>query len=69
MKRYTIKGWIAKSCGMLFCGYAASFIRVADGRIASIDEYWGDDGEAPKWRQYKHIGTAIQGGYRVDFSI
>lgn len=40
--------------------HAVSFIRVADGKIASIDEYWGDDGEAPKWRQDKRIGTRIK---------
>ena len=39
--------------------HAASFIRVQDGKIYSIDEYWGDDGEAPAWRQEKHIGTKI----------
>lgn len=41
--------------------HVASFIHVTDGKIASIDEYWGDDGEAPRWRQDKHIGTKIHG--------
>lgn len=45
--------------GMSF--HAASFFRVTDGKIASIDEYWGDDGEAPQWRQDKQIGTKIHG--------
>lgn len=40
--------------------HVASFIRVVDGRIASMDEYWGDDGEAPRWRQELHIGTKIR---------
>jgi hypothetical protein len=31
-----------------------------DGKIASVDEYWGDDGAAPQWRQDKHIGTIIK---------
>lgn len=39
--------------------HATSFIRVKDGKILSIDEYWGDDGEAPQWRREKHIGTRI----------
>lgn len=40
--------------------HAASFFWVVDGKIASVDEYWGDDGEAPQWRQEKHIGTKIR---------
>jgi len=40
--------------------HVASFIRVADGKIASIDEYWGDDTPAPRWRLDKHIGTKIK---------
>lgn len=40
--------------------HAVSFIRITDGKIRSIDEYWGDDGEAPQWRQDKRIGTKIQ---------
>lgn len=42
--------------------HVASLVRVADGKIASIDEYWGDDGDAPMWRQALHLGTTIQGG-------
>ena len=44
--------------GSISC-HATSFIRVVDGKIASVDEYWGDDGPAPQWRQDKHIGTKI----------
>ena len=40
--------------------HATSFIRVVDEKIASVDEYWGDDGTAPQWRQDKHIGTKIK---------
>lgn len=40
--------------------HATSFIKVRDGKIASIDEYWGDDGIAPRWRLVKHIGTPIR---------
>lgn len=40
--------------------HVASFIRITDGKIASIDEYWGDDGAPPQWRQDKHIGSKIK---------
>lgn len=40
--------------------HVTSFIKVKEDKILSIDEYWGDDGEAPKWRTDKHIGTPIQ---------
>lgn len=40
--------------------HVTSFIRVVDGKIASVDEYWGDDGAAPQWRQEKHIGSKIR---------
>ena len=39
--------------------HVVSFFRVTEGKIASIDEYWGDDGEPPQWRQDKNIGTKI----------
>lgn len=44
-----------------FSFHATSFIRVVDGKIASIEEYWGDDADAPQWRRDKHIGTRING--------
>ena len=40
--------------------HVTSFIRVEGGKIAAIDEYWGDDGEPPQWRLDKHIGTPIK---------
>lgn len=39
--------------------HAVSFIKIKDDKIVSVDEYWGDDGDAPQWRLDKHIGTAI----------
>lgn len=39
--------------------HVTSFFRIVDGKIASIDEYWGDDGPAPQWRQALHIGSRI----------
>ena len=44
--------------GKISC-HATSFIHIADGRITAMDEYWGDDGQVPQWRQEKHIGTPI----------
>lgn len=40
--------------------HVTSFIRIADDKISSIDEYWGDDGPAPQWRQALHIGSKIK---------
>ena len=40
--------------------HVTSFIRLEGYKIASIDEYWGDDGEAPEWRREKHIGSPIK---------
>ncbi len=46
--------------GIISC-HCTSFIRFAGDKIASMDEYWGDDGEVPQWRQEKQIGTRIRG--------
>ena len=40
--------------------HVVSFIKVGNGKILSIDEYWGDDGSAPEWRQNMRIGTKIK---------
>lgn len=39
--------------------HVVSFIKVDNGKILSIDEYWGDDGPAPQWRLDKKISSAI----------
>lgn len=39
--------------------HVTSFIRIEDDKILSLDEYWGDDGPIPQWRQDMHIGTTI----------
>lgn len=39
--------------------HVVSFLSVSEGKICSIEEYWGDDGLPPQWRLEKHIGTAI----------
>lgn len=40
--------------------HVASFFHLVDDKIASVDEYWGDDGAPPQWRQEKHIGRNIK---------
>lgn len=40
--------------------HVTSFIKVNQDKIASIDEYWGDDGAAPEWRLEKNIGRPIK---------
>lgn len=39
--------------------HVVSFIRTANDKIVSIDEYWADDGNPPQWRIDKHIGKPI----------
>ena len=39
--------------------HVVSFIRTANDKIVSMDEYWADDGNPPQWRKDKHIGTPI----------
>ena len=39
--------------------HVTSFIKIKDGKIVSMDEYYADDGPAPKWRREKNIGTPI----------
>ena len=40
--------------------HVTSFFRVEDGRIAALEEYWGDDGPPPAWRQALGIGRPIR---------
>ena len=39
--------------------HVVSFIRTANDKIISMDEYWADDGNPPQWRIDKHIGKPI----------
>lgn len=39
--------------------HVTSFIRVKDDRIVSIDEFWGEDGQPPAWRQTLNLSTPI----------
>ena len=36
-----------------------SFYRFEGGKIARMDEYWGDDGQPPAWRQALRLGRPI----------
>lgn len=40
--------------------HVTSFFKIKDGKIISIDEYWGDDGNPPQWRIDKCIGISIK---------
>ena len=44
--------------------HVTSFIKLKDGKIVAMDEYWADDGEAPKWRQDMKIGRKIVASYK-----
>lgn len=40
--------------------HVTSFFKFKDEKIQQLNEYWGDDGLAPKWRQDKQIGSLIK---------
>ena len=40
--------------------HVVSFIRLCGEKIASLDEYWADDGEVPQWRRSMRIGKPIR---------
>lgn len=40
--------------------HVVSFFRIVEDKIISVDEYWGDDGPAPQWRQELRIGTRLK---------
>lgn len=44
--------------GMSF--HATSFFEIIEGKIKTLDEYWGDDGPIPQWRKDMHIGKPIR---------
>ena len=37
-----------------------SFFAFVEDKIACLDEFWGDVGPAPAWRQEMHIGKPLQ---------
>lgn len=40
--------------------HVTSFFEFSDDKIVVLNEYWGDDGTAPRWRLNKKIGTPIK---------
>ena len=40
--------------------HVVSFFRLREGKILRLEEYWGDDGEAPRWRREMGIGRPIR---------
>ena len=40
--------------------HVTSFFDIVDGKIASLDEYWGDDGPVPSWRKALCLGKPIK---------
>ena len=40
--------------------HVVSFLRIENGKIVEMDEYWADDGEAPDWRREMKIGKPIR---------
>lgn len=40
--------------------HATSFFEFINGKISVLNEYFGDDGAAPQWRQEMHIGKPIR---------
>lgn len=39
--------------------HVVSFLKIADGLIIEMDEYWSDDEIAPEWRLRMNIGKPI----------
>lgn len=39
--------------------HVVSFIRLTEGRILRVDEYWGNDTKPPKWRLDMKVGQKI----------
>lgn len=39
--------------------HVTSFLQTDGEKITAIDEYWGNDGPAPKWRIEKQLGMTI----------
>ena len=39
--------------------HCVSYLRIHGGRIASLDEYWADDGAPPEWRRALNIGRSF----------
>lgn len=42
--------------------HAVSFFEIQAGKITRLEEYWGEDGPAPAWRQAMEIAEPIENG-------
>lgn len=40
--------------------HVCAFIKLENGKISRVDEYWGDDGKAPEWRKALGISQPIK---------
>lgn len=40
--------------------HVTSFIKFENDKIIALDEYFSDDGDAPKWRADMHLSTPIK---------
>lgn len=49
--------------------HVVSFFRMEKGKIRELDEYWGDDGPAPGWRQEMKIGRRISGAKNYTYML
>lgn len=49
--------WLTDGSASFHC---AAFYRFREGKIIRADEYWGDDGPPPAWREEKRIGRPIK---------
>lgn len=57
-RQITLVGKVQSEDGNIVC-HVVSFIKLQDGKVAEMDEYWADDGEAPDWRKKLGIGKPI----------
>lgn len=42
--------------------HVVSFFHLENGRIQTLDEYWGDDGPPPQWRRSRGLGRPMDRG-------
>lgn len=60
----TEKGWMTVvhvyGIDQTLSFHVVSFIEVRNDKILRMDEYWGEDGQAPQWRLDKKLGTRIK---------
>ena len=40
--------------------YAVSFFEISNGKIKSLTEYWGDNGDAPEWRRKLNLSRTLK---------